>query len=268
MSGFREYKLKYLITNTCLGGNYQCCNVLTELPVIKMGNIGRGRININKVAYVPDEKILSERDLLKEGDILFNTRNTLELVGKMAMWRGELKRAVFNSNILRISFRQNVSNTFMNYYFNSYPALKQLRARAIGTTSVAAIYWRDCKNITILLPPLLEQKAIADLLSTWDKAIEKTQRLIQAKEKRFKGYVQRLIDQRCTEWRHIKPKKIFDTITEKNFPDEELLSVTQNRGVIPRSRVMSPNGTTASYKLIKSGDFAISLRSFQGGVEY
>ena len=33
-------------------------------------------------------------------------------------------------------------------------------------------------------------------------------------------------------------------------------------------RVMSPNGTTNSYKLIKSGDFAISLRSFQGGVEF
>ena len=128
------------------------------------------------------------------------------------------------------------------------------------------------KKVKILLPPLPEQKAIADLLSTWDKAIEKTQRLIQAKEKQFNGYVQKLIDQRCTEWTHIKPKKIFDTITEKNFPDEELLSVTQDRGVIPRSmlegRVMSPNGTTASYKLIKSGDFVISLRSFQGGVEY
>jgi len=31
---------------------------------------------------------------------------------------------------------------------------------------------------------------------------------------------------------------------------------------------MSPEGTTASYKLIKRDDFAISLRSFQGGIEY
>lgn len=126
--------------------------------------------------------------------------------------------------------------------------------------------------IPVLLPPLPEQKAIADLLSTWDEAIEKTERLIQAKEARLKGQIQKLISQRCDTWPHIKPKKIFDTITEKNFPDEELLSVTQDRGVIPRSmlegRVMSPDGTTASYKLIKHGDFAISLRSFQGGIEY
>lgn len=127
-------------------------------------------------------------------------------------------------------------------------------------------------GVPIILPPLPEQKAIADLLSTWDEAIEKTERLIQVKEAKLKGQIQKLISQRCDSWPHTKPKKIFDTITEKNFPDEELLSVTQDRGVIPRSmlegRVMSPDGTTASYKLIKRGDFAISLRSFQGGIEY
>jgi type I restriction enzyme S subunit len=128
------------------------------------------------------------------------------------------------------------------------------------------------KNYDFHLPPLPEQKAIADLLSNWDEAIEKTERLIQAKEANFKGQIQKLIGQQCDFWPHVKPKKIFDTITEKNFPDEELLSVTQDRGVIPRrmleGRVMSPDGTTASYKLIKRGDFAISLRSFQGGIEY
>lgn len=127
-------------------------------------------------------------------------------------------------------------------------------------------------GVPINLPPLPEQKAIADMLSTWDEAIKKTERLAQAKESNLKGQIQKLISQRCDSWPHVKPKKIFDTITKKNFPDEELLSVTQDRGVIPRrmleGRVMSPDGTTASYKLIKQGDFAISLRSFQGGIEY
>ncbi len=110
------------------------------------------------------------------------------------------------------------------------------------------------------------------MLATWDDAIDKIERLIQEKEKLFKGYIQQAIGMKCGEWTHIKPKKIFDTITEKGFQEEELLSVTQDRGVIPRSmlegRVMSPDGTTEGYKLIKRGDFAISLRSFQGGIEY
>ncbi|NTW64500.1 MAG: restriction endonuclease subunit S [Chlorobiaceae bacterium] len=272
VSAFKEVKLKDIVTDNCLGGNYECVEEVTPLPVIKMGNLDRGTITLEKIEYVSDGKILSNRDVLKKGDILFNTRNTLDLVGKVAMWRGELEHSVFNSNIMRITFSANVLNEYMNYYFNSYNALKQLRARATGTTSVGAIYWRDCKNIKIPLPPLPEQKAIADLLSTWDEAIEKTERLIQAKEAVLKGQIQKLISRRCDSWAHIKPKKIFDTITEKNFPEEELLSVTQDRGVIPRSmlagRVMSPDGTTASYKLIKRGDFAISLRSFQGGLEY
>jgi len=81
-----------------------------------------------------------------------------------------------------------------------------------------------------------------------------------------------LISSRCEDWEHLQTKKIFKTVSEKRNDHEELLSVTQDRGVIPRTmlngRVMSPEGSTDGYKLIKKGDFAISLRSFQGGIEY
>ncbi len=52
---------------------------------------------------------------------------------------------------------------------------------------------KNIKKISFLLPPLPEQKAIAALLSTWDEAIEKTERLIQAKEKLKRGLAQRLL---------------------------------------------------------------------------
>lgn len=52
------------------------------------------------------------------------------------------------------------------------------------------------KEIPITLPPLPEQKAIANLLSTWDEAIEKTERLIQAKERRLDAYARDLFDRR------------------------------------------------------------------------
>lgn len=74
------------------------------------------------------------------------------------------------------------------------------------------------------------------------------------------------------EWKKLGAGEIFKSITVKGFEDEELLSATQDRGIIPRTmlegRVTMPEGTTAGYKLVEPGDFVISLRSFQGGLEY
>ncbi len=52
---------------------------------------------------------------------------------------------------------------------------------------------KNIKEISLILPPLLEQKAIADLLSTWDKAIVKTERLIRVKERRFRWLLRKLM---------------------------------------------------------------------------
>ncbi|MFC6861511.1 restriction endonuclease subunit S [Zunongwangia atlantica] len=73
-------------------------------------------------------------------------------------------------------------------------------------------------------------------------------------------------------WKAIRMKFLYKDYSEKNRPNEELLSVTQNSGVIPRSwvenRMVMPSGNLSSFKFIKEGDFAISLRSFEGGLEY
>jgi type I restriction enzyme S subunit len=73
-------------------------------------------------------------------------------------------------------------------------------------------------------------------------------------------------------WECIRMKHLFKDHSEKNKPNEELLSVTQNQGVVPRSwvenRMVMPSGALESFKFIKKGDFAISLRSFEGGLEY
>ena len=134
-------------------------------------------------------------------------------------------------------------------------------------------------RLKIELPPLPEQTAIAQLLSTWDNAITKTQALIAQKEQRKKWLMQNLLTGKMrlkgfgnTKWKKVGAGEIFESFTKKGFENEELLSATQDRGIIPRSqlegRVTMPEGTTAGYKLVEPGDFIISLRSFQGGLEY
>src|SRR5206468_1731168 len=65
---------------------------------------------------------------------------------------------------------------------------------------------------------------------------------------------------------------LFEPISEKQRGDLELLSVTQDRGVIPRRmmerRILMESSNTTGFKVVRKGDFVISLRSFEGGLEF
>lgn len=272
-------RLEDLLIEAKLGGNYSNTDKITSKPLIKMGNMGRGNISLEYIEYVPDEEDVSLVDRLQEGDLLLNTRNTLELVGKVCVWRSELPIAYYNSNILKMRFDESQvsSSYFMNYLFNSRSVIKELRSFATGTTSVAAIYARDLKFLSFLLPPLPEQRRIAAVLGTWDRAIEQTTGLLKQLRARHRGLMQRLLTGKVRlpgfdrEWQAVNANDVFRNISIRNHPNEPLLSATQERGVILRSmlegRVTMPEGETGGYKLVVPGDFIISLRSFQGGIE-
>jgi type I restriction enzyme S subunit len=67
-------------------------------------------------------------------------------------------------------------------------------------------------------------------------------------------------------------KFLVDERVEKGFPDEPLLTASQSRGVIPKAdygtRTVEATKDLHLLKLVRPGDYVISLRSFQGGIEY
>ena len=75
-----------------------------------------------------------------------------------------------------------------------------------------------------------------------------------------------------SHWKKRKLKYCFSERSEKNHPEEQMLCATQSHGVIPQSmyqnRVVVVNKGFEGLKLVKVGDFVISLRSFEGGIEY
>lgn len=72
-------------------------------------------------------------------------------------------------------------------------------------------------------------------------------------------------------WETIKIKRLFDERVEKGYPEEPLLAATQNMGVVPKNvygqRTVEATKDLELLKLVRKGDFVISLRSFQGGIE-
>lgn len=87
------------------------------------------------------------------------------------------------------------------------------------------------------------------------------------------GYKKTKIGIVPNEWEVCRAKEIFKNVSDKNHNgDLEVLSVTQDRGVIPRSNIdidiKYDLSNVINYKKVNNGDFVISLRSFQGGIEY
>lgn len=134
------------------------------------------------------------------------------------------------------------------------------------------------KQIAVPVAPIREQHRVAQILSTWDQAIVAAEQLVANSLRQRLGLTQALISDRSRQARGMPtlPREhasaIFLPRSMRRNEGLELLSVMQDVGVVPRSsldrKVVMPEGSTDGYKLVEPGDFVISLRSFEGGLEY
>lgn len=132
---------------------------------------------------------------------------------------------------------------------------------------------------SLSLPPLPEQQKIAAILSTQDKVIELKEKLLVQKQQQKKYLMQQLLTGKKRlpgfdrKWNYVKANEIFKSIVDKSHGGKlEVLSSTQDKGIVPRSQVdidiKYNENSLSTYKKVCEGDFVISLRSFQGGIEY
>jgi len=211
---WQEKRIQEILIHYKLGGNYSNTEEKNNNPLMKMGNLGRGNFCLDKIEYIKKENNINKDDLIKENDLFFNTRNTLDLVGKVAIWKNELPRAYYNSNLMRINFK---SNQFMNYYLNSYKGLKSLRRVATGTTSVAAIYTRDLLHIKLYIPTLPEQQKIAGFLRKVDEKIEGLEKKYELFSEYKKGVMRKIFSQEIR----------FKNENGKQYPDWEEKKISE-----------------------------------------
>ena len=91
-----------------------------KVPVVRMGNIQNGSIDWADLSYSNDNTEI-EKYLLSKNDVLFNRTNSPELVGKTAIYRGELK-SIFAGYLIRINQFDCINAEYLTYYLNSYTA--------------------------------------------------------------------------------------------------------------------------------------------------
>lgn len=254
--------------------------VISEgIPCVRYGEIyTTHNYVINRFNSFISEEVAKESKEIKSGDILFaGSGEKIEEIGKSVVYTGSM-RAFAGGDVVILSTNDKVNAVYISYLLETDSSRKQKRKLGQGQ-QVVHIYPNDLAKIKVALPTLKEQKSIANILSYWDIATENLEKLITQKQLRKKWLMQQLLTGKKRlkgfekeKWKKLGAGEVFESFTKKGFDKEELLSATQDKGIIPRTmlegRVTMPDGDTKGYKLVEPGDFVISLRSFQGGLEY
>jgi type I restriction enzyme S subunit len=139
-------------------------SVPNGIPVLRMGNIQDGRLNLTNLKFCRPEATAAHL-LLEDGDLLFNRTNSPELVGKSAVFRSD-QAMTFASYLIRVRFDPLVAEPdFVNYWLNS--AWGRAWARQAKTDGVSQSNINGSKLAVMLLPlpPVQEQRVIVERAS-------------------------------------------------------------------------------------------------------
>lgn len=188
---------------------------------------------------------------------------------------------------------EKLKSRLLLYYMLSAGFVSAGVSSMTGTGGLRRVSPTFARNVRIPLPPLAEQRAIVSYLDSKvgqidtyvAKQTQQIELLKELKQAVIANAVTKGIGKNSRKpsgvswlgdvpdhWKLRKIKYVFAERSEKGYPEEPVLCSTQKYGVIPQhmyeSRVVVVNKGLEGLKLVRKGDFVISLRSFQGGIEY
>ena len=161
------------------------------VPFIRSQNVNANRLLISKLSFIPleiHEKMSGSKVI--GNDILLNI--TGASIGRSCVVPSNFKEGNVNQHVCIIRLIETGSIKFIQLFLSSFSGQKSIIRSQVGGNR-EGLNFQNVRSLKIPLPPLPEQKKIADILSTWDKAIETTQALIKKLQLRKKGLMQQLL---------------------------------------------------------------------------
>lgn len=188
------------------------------LPCIRYGEIYTRHHDYIKEFYsFVDEDTANKSTEIMKGDILFaGSGETAEEIGKSVAYLHE-EKAYAGGDII-ILRTKDVNSKYLAFALNEGRLAKE-RAKLGQGHSVVHIYPKELKELIIHLPSDNEQQKIVSILSTWDKAIELKEKLIEQKKEQKKGLMQKLLTGEVRmpgfngKWKKVKIKDLSKVVT-------------------------------------------------------
>ena len=157
----------------------------TGAPVLRMGNISLdGHIVLDDLKYLPmgHPALVSLR--LRNGDLLFNRTNSIDLVGKTAIYSGKPPLCTFASYLIRVRLLAGLRPRFLMYVLNSFSGRRWIRQVASQTVGQANVNGTKLAAFQFPLPPTAEQDAVVAEVEKKLSAIDEAVADIGAKVKK------------------------------------------------------------------------------------
>ncbi|MGF1760449.1 restriction endonuclease subunit S [Photobacterium sagamiensis] len=248
-------------------GSFSSTKLITFLDdgtsFIKSEMIKEGLIDWSSTQYISkDVHKLLKKSYVDKDTILFSKIGSA--LGKAVVYRGE--RGICNSNaaVAKIELNDKVADNFYYCYLLNNPLAKKQFLRLI-ISLLPRINLGDISSLILPLPPLPEQRKIAKTLSTWDKAIATTEKLIDASKQQKKALMQQLLtgNKRLVnpdtgkafegEWEEIKLGDVCSKITDGAHHSPKSVDIGYPMYSV---KDMSPRGFTEnSARHISQSDF-------------
>ena len=235
-------------------------------------------------------------NIVQPGDLLLNPMDLYSGANcSISKVSGVISPAYIN-----LGAKEGYNATFFDYYFKTqYWAMAMFaHGKGVSFDNRWTINANDLLNYYIPVPCIDEQNQIASFLdlqcSQIDSVLEKTRTSIEEYKQLKQAVITKAVsqgihDERCfkdsglkwikkipIEWQPINPKALFYQRKDKAKEGERQLTASQQYGVIYQDDYMEKTGNKIVtvekdfniLKHVEIGDFVISMRSFQGGLEY
>ncbi len=232
-------------------------------PIIRIQNLN-GSSEFNYYAGEADE-----RHVARSGELLFSWSGSVGTSFGPFWWNGP--DAVVNQHIFRVLPTQLTDTAFL--YHALVWATRSIERNAHGSAGLVHVTKRELERFTLPVPPLTEQRRIAEILGAWDEAIALVERRLAAARERKRGLAQRLLTGQVrfpgfTEpWREVRLGEVATVVMGQspssefyNYEGEGLPLLQGNADMVDRKS--SPRQfTTEITQRCEAGDILLSVRA-------
>jgi type I restriction enzyme, S subunit len=245
-------------------------------PYLRVANVQDGYLSLEDVKQIVVDESEVTRYELHAGDVLLTEGGDSDKLGRGTVWRGEIPGCLHQNHVFAVRPDRNVVEPdFLASLIASRQGRRYFDAASKQTTNLASINASQVRGFSIPLPGLDEQRHITRVLLGWVEHLHFLDRLLEAKRRFKRGLMQQLLTgkRRFKEyarerWSEVHLGDVFEERAETGRSDLPLLSITVDRGVIPRDEVErrdTSNADKSKYLRIAPGDIGYNtMRMWQG----